>query len=323
MREGKDLRYLIASLKRLEERGRRISNEAAGAKRTDDKAEIQVNGRGVKQATNEQWNPEEREHHRQERSYWRWTLFVTFLAALGAVATVVLSTCSLNESRLATAAVSQQAKIASQTLVESNRPWVAVTGITTDYLDITKDEVRLTVNVEFQNVGHSPAQQLDVSGKLIPFTASLNLEEQRKFCAGEQSQRKSKIVEDVVFPETGSQRRRLVETIKPSELINNSKRLFASVAESVAPQLGGTISNIGPVNAALVHLQLIGCITYVTTVDSFAKVHSSSFAFTIMRQPRGSPTIQGLDYFIDVSVPQKLTADDLRGEQSNTGNFAD
>ena len=155
-------------------------------------------------------NPEESRHHRIERRYWLATALLTFIAVCGTIATVMLSISSLNESKRTTAEVARQANIASQTLIASNRPWIAISGLTADYLDITKDEVRLTVEVEFQNVGHAPAQQIDVVAKIVSFGEFSDIEAQRKFCTSEDNKRHGKFIEGVVFPDTGIQRRRLV-----------------------------------------------------------------------------------------------------------------
>ncbi|MGO9430813.1 hypothetical protein, partial [Rhodoblastus sp.] len=49
------------------------------------------------------WLPEEREHHKTEQRYWLWSTVLTALAVMGAIATVILSKWSLEESQKAVA----------------------------------------------------------------------------------------------------------------------------------------------------------------------------------------------------------------------------
>lgn len=87
------------------------------------------------------WHPEEREHHRKERFYWRVIAFLTFLAVIGAIGTVVLTSYSLEEARRATRETRRQADeagkqtfIADQTLRYTQRAFIYIKEFNTSFV---------------------------------------------------------------------------------------------------------------------------------------------------------------------------------------------
>ncbi len=62
------------------------------------------------QHEDEHWHPEERRHHKVERFFWRFTAFLTLVAAIGAIATVIISNLTLRESQVGTEQMRRQAK---------------------------------------------------------------------------------------------------------------------------------------------------------------------------------------------------------------------
>ena len=109
-----------------------ISYQSAQSQRPGNESEQKGEASDSIKPVQEGWNPEEREHHRKERVYWRLSAFLTFIAVLGAVATVILSQLSLTEARRATVEATRQANEAKRQAdlaQEQNRPFVGVPKI--------------------------------------------------------------------------------------------------------------------------------------------------------------------------------------------------
>jgi len=85
------------------------------------------------------WHPEEKEHKAAERSHWihqkrtnNFTLGISLFALIGAIASGIISTCSLNTSIEAAKEYRRQAnaaEIANQAAREAQRPFVLITGL--------------------------------------------------------------------------------------------------------------------------------------------------------------------------------------------------
>jgi hypothetical protein len=140
-------------------------------RRPDDEARIADPTICALQAIEIHWAPEEREHHRQERWYWGLTAILTFFAVGGAVATVILSQLSLDESRRATGeaiqataeahrqadeahrqaeAAVEAAKTAREAFIASDRGRIGVIGTT---VDAHAGDGGFKVAVAFMNYG--------------------------------------------------------------------------------------------------------------------------------------------------------------------------
>ena len=151
MRNGQASRYLEAAAKRRKFKPSPIGDETANTEDTGQPSSAPKQGSKGAKPVGERWHPEEREHHRQERTYWRFSAVLTAVAAAGAIATVILSQCSLNEARLATAESHRQADAAEKTLISSNRA-VIITGGIEWQTPIERDKDN-AVNVIYYNIG--------------------------------------------------------------------------------------------------------------------------------------------------------------------------
>ncbi|CAJ0879349.1 hypothetical protein AMST5_03052 [freshwater sediment metagenome] len=125
----------------------------------------------------EGWHPEEREHHRVERRYWQTTAVLTFFAVAGAIATVLISNWTLEETRKATFEAHRQAEqairqanIASETEQKQLRAYIYVDKVV--YGMVSNGEIETKIFVK--NGGLTPASHIEIINKNIflpfPFT---------------------------------------------------------------------------------------------------------------------------------------------------------
>lgn len=161
-----------------------------------DKAGVCDPSIGASQSIEIRWTAEERQLRRKERFYWGLTAVLTFIAVIGAIATVVLSQLSLLQAR-------KSVREASHATIEARRQADAVVA----QLAILRAEQRPILQIEstivplpirftqfgaylqitfnIKNIGHDLAQATHVRGEFYARTDNTVINRQRAACATE------------------------------------------------------------------------------------------------------------------------------------------
>lgn len=110
----------------------------------------------------------DQKHQRHERYYWIVTGAASVAATIATIVAAIYAIGAYNASWQAVGAAQDQAEIARKSLVAGERPWVMLTNFKPIGLFSDDSEgVTFSVNISAKNVGHSPAQNVFVSGKLL------------------------------------------------------------------------------------------------------------------------------------------------------------
>ena len=130
-----------------------IGPQSANAERPQQEPQGHHPSRTAQHTPQQGWHPEESRHHRYERWYWWFTSVLTFVAAAGAICSVILSLGSLKESKQSVIEARRQADIALENLIDTDRPILDVSVTSTR-------KVGSDVGVptfEITNIGSKPA----------------------------------------------------------------------------------------------------------------------------------------------------------------------
>jgi hypothetical protein len=129
------------------------------------------------QAAQEGWHPEEQEHRREERRYWRFqyitssiTLLFSFAAAIGAIVgsyiayqAFIASTQAVVEAKRQAAAAESQVDIADRSMRISNRAYVlSNSGRLISYGNNDRGDRRWNIIPIIENFGNTPTKLLRV-----------------------------------------------------------------------------------------------------------------------------------------------------------------
>ena len=109
----------------------------------------------------EGWHPQEAKHRTKERQYWRRSIGLTLIAVGGALASAWLAKGALKAGR-------DQAAAAVEGNFENNRAWVKVLGFDNFVFSIGDGRVDFGGTLLVKNVGHSPAERIEVLANLVP-----------------------------------------------------------------------------------------------------------------------------------------------------------
>lgn len=122
---------------------------------------ITPEGPDHRQRTDDAQGASDERHRRGERWYWAVTGAAAVAATGATIAAAVFAAGAYVAAR-------DQARIAQDALIAGNRPWVMLTDMSPASLS-SDDEagVTLWVNILAKNVGHSPAQNVSVTGRLL------------------------------------------------------------------------------------------------------------------------------------------------------------
>lgn len=106
-------------------------------------------------------NSDDEKHKRAERTHWQVTSTTGVIATGAAIVAAVFAAGAYQ-------AANEQAKIAQNTLIASSRPWVMLANVRP--LNLSSDDadgVTLWAKISVKNIGHSPAENLFITGKLL------------------------------------------------------------------------------------------------------------------------------------------------------------
>jgi hypothetical protein len=160
--------------KRPESKPRPIRETKTKAGRANDVSKSQIWRAPSEKTVDEGWHPEEREHYRQERWYWRLTAILTFIAVPAAFATVVITQWTLDETRRATFETRRQAneaekqtEISRDTAARQLRAYVFVDKVEIKINNRTNIETEISI----KNGGPTTARHIEsvVDDTFIPF----------------------------------------------------------------------------------------------------------------------------------------------------------
>jgi hypothetical protein len=120
--------------------------------------------RSAQQADENGWHAEEREHKRQERTYWRIqkvvsaiTLILSLIAAGGAAAGAYIAFNAFKEARRQADAAETQIAVAKDTELRQLRAYLSVTGVVITDLEKGK---RPVAQITIKNAGQTPANHV-------------------------------------------------------------------------------------------------------------------------------------------------------------------
>lgn len=88
----------------------------------------------------------------------------------------------------------------TDTLITSQRPWVSVELELHEPLVITDDEVRATITFVMKNVGNSPALNVDICEKLVPFGSSIEAGKKIREDIKRRPQHPESVLGQTIFP---------------------------------------------------------------------------------------------------------------------------
>lgn len=126
------------------------------------------------------WHAEEREHKREERSYWRIqkvasaaTLIFSLIAAGGAAAGAVIAFKAFKEAKRQ----ADEAKRQADVVVSDQRPWLHIEDGKTEQITYTANGLNFTMRFIVRNDGHSPAMHAHVRAVIVPKKFDVSNEE--------------------------------------------------------------------------------------------------------------------------------------------------
>lgn len=158
----------VTRLRRLLRRRKQPNNELHGPDGGATPADRHQPVRPPEPTPPQGWHPQEEHHRRHEGWYWLASIFLSLAIAIGAGLSARYAYRAASEAHEQAMQARRQADIARDTLVASNRPWVMLTDI--NPVSLSSDDgagVHFWVKVSVKNVGHSPAQNVSISGRLL------------------------------------------------------------------------------------------------------------------------------------------------------------
>jgi hypothetical protein len=191
---------------------------------------------------------------------------------------------SLGYTRTATIAATKQADTAQREFVSSQRPWLSTKYMVDALLEIGPDSPTLQVGIQITNVGHSIAKNVIFHPILVA-----NRKETGRECES---------ISDEVHKKAVDFHAGIVAF--PNESIN-----LVRFASKDNPQMQEAYRH--PISPGKIMLQLIGCVTYNSSVDE--DPHYTKYIFDVM--PKGStvqndfdftsPSVQHVDLMMDAN----------------------
>lgn len=167
---------------------------------------------------------------KEDRKYQTRTFLIASLTLVVLIAVVAINAWQLYEMRKATEAAKISANaakgsadIAKDTMVASNRPWLDVKPLIVSPLTFDNSGAHLTVQIETNNLGHSPAVRVSDSEEFIQVIIGLPdpWQDIKRLCQQADAQSalpSNRGVTQTIFPGISGRRERWSLTISPTEM---------------------------------------------------------------------------------------------------------
>jgi hypothetical protein len=204
--------------------------------------------------------------------------------------------------------------ISYSTMIATTRPWI-VGEFNVISLSKSEQGVNIGMEIKLKNIGHSPAQHVSVSPKIIPARFEFGIKTQREVCADSlKSWDRIKSIDNVIFPDS-------------SQLTNNfgvvsMDEIIASQNFTIAKKM---MNNHPPTEAELADNKkfspffVVGCISY--DFDGSPDVHQTGFVLSLTDIPERPGGVVG-STLIDVSQNREIPVSNLYLVQNLFGSFA-
>ena len=151
---------------------------------------------------------DEREHRQAERNHWNkeerfWRRQIWFNAAttLAAVLAAIAAAWALNFSRQAVEQAQVQAEISRLALLNADRPWVRVEGLSSAELRVLDTYVFVITDIRVKNIGHSPAGHAFAEARLLVSDLGGGGQEEAESVCGEAIRQGYPSFDRLLFPD--------------------------------------------------------------------------------------------------------------------------
>ena len=191
-----------------------------------------------------------------------------------------------------------------KSLIATTRPWVRMTSLKVSKIEIKRDEVQVSVDYSFTNIGKSPALKVAPFSNLIsvPLEDPLSgLEEGRRFCDDAKAHPEKLEWAGALFPDQTHTIPGNNLPVSMQDILQIKKKLFGFPPP---PEWHDAFY--------LANFWIVGCIAY--KFEGSEDVHGTSFIWVLSR-----PESQG----IDVSKIGTIDGTDLSLTEGFMGIFAD
>lgn len=293
----------------------RAEHAGAAANGREPAGQQQPHGRAPPDDADHRSAPGNEKQQRYERIYWMITGAASVAATLATITAAVFAIGAYNASWQAVGAARDQADIARRSLVASDRPWVMLIDIKPASFSSDDDAgVMLSVNISVKNVGHSPAQNVSITGRLL--IGDFDPPPDQAMASVCQEPRSSYFVipGQALFPDRdqdvyggsaypfGISAERVWEA--RAARINSTREYNIAIGRPDRAQAWAESLSKFPFYAAL---NLVGCINYRSSDN--AALYQTSFMFSVSAKPGGEglPLLGGKR---PVIIPPSTTPED-------------
>lgn len=273
-------------------------------------------------AAPEGWHREESEHHRTERWYWRASLVITVIAALGAGASAWFAWGAVDDGRKTLSEVRRQADAAVEGNFENNRAWIRFDGFDRPSVGVSPYGVFFNGRLNVKNIGRSPAEHVEAFAALIStFDYSDPVAKALDLCRPGGHYRAPQF-EPLVFPDSSSLLLNAGGTMDIGVIRKAREAKARADYTETAQQFGKAIADrnfqIAMTNLLSSSFTVIGCITY--DVAGLKRSGFTTFIYDLNRPCRDNPLFPKCTF--DLTKPYLYRESDILLERSLGGERA-
>jgi hypothetical protein len=224
------------------------------------------------------------------------TCYQIWLALVG---TVLLGGTLLYSAR-ATKAAADAVGVSERQIEASERPWVSDDISLTSALKFDADGGRVSVKYVMENTGKTPANNVGVEAKIVPFsTMAIDEIERVTKAIRERAVRKHSLVGHTLFP--GKTFTVTTSTpIERTEMVAEAERMgFPGAANAITPAI-------------------VGCAVYRSPFSE--RYHQTGFIIHLYRRDPAAPNA---GFTISTAAGTELTLDKIRVDRSFISGYAD
>lgn len=252
----------------------------------------------------ERWHPEEKEHRRKERQFWRFSVGLAGFATGAAVIGAIFAYFALKASM-------EQATTAQKALIAADRPWLKVTDLSHITVDVEREFVLFVPVVKVKNIGHSPAQHIYVDALAISDSSIGEQNSGAVDICREAASATHPAAENLIFPDDAS------------ELSGNAAIAISAIRQKINARaqresgISRSLINRDVKQPIFSDFTIVGCITYNSPSQNI--LGQTAFVFDLDKSCN-FPTRAACTF--DLSHPAIYTEPDILIRRPGGGIYA-